>query len=168
VIHAIDVTLENAVVPLLLPPLIEQSRQSNASRDAQFASAVSLFRNRSQEDLHVPPPFVSPSNYSSTCLKLKDLGVAELLPTEVLDIVLRTVGSIYEEAGQITPGNVMSGDDLLPVLIFVVLRSGLECPFATLKLAFDLCAAEELQGEAGYYATTLESALMWIVAESQK
>ncbi len=39
--------------------------------------------------------------------------------------------------------------------------------FLTCK-KYDLCAAEELQGEAGYYLTTLESALMWIVSESQK
>lgn len=113
----------------------------------------------------------------------------ELLPTEVLDVVLRAVAAIYTEAAAISKGlidlhfvcvfffilcsfqgNVMSGDDLLPILIFVALRAKLEKPFAMLQYAvsfvlfvcfsqfffqYDLCANEELQGEAGYYLTTL-------------
>lgn len=106
VIHAIDVTLENAVVALLLQPLLEQARRTNAARDQQFVSAVACFRDCSQEDLHVPAQFVSPSKYAASCSKMKELALLELLPTEVLDVVLRTVGSIYEEAGQITRGIV--------------------------------------------------------------
>ena len=106
VIHAIDVTLENALIPLLLSPLLDQSIQANAARDAQFLAALMLFEHRTQEDLHVPHAFISPNGYAQSCVYLKELG-SELLPSEVLDVVLRTVGSIYAEAGLIAQGKCL-------------------------------------------------------------
>ncbi len=158
--RAVEVTLESALIPMLLPQLSHRFLAVNASRDAQFLVASERLALCSQQQLHVPPQFCTANGYARSGLALSELE-KELLPSEVLDVILQTVHTMYDEAAEKQAG-VMAGDDFLPVFIFVILKARLQHPFARAQFALELSDPEDLQGEAGYFLTVFESALMWI------
>ncbi len=163
--RAVEVTLESALVPLLLSPIENRYVSLNSVRDAQFRAACDRLALCTQEQLHVPKRFCSASGYARSASSLCELE-KELMPSEVLDVILKTVHTVYSEAGECGAG-VMAGDDFLPVLIHVIVTARLQRPFARAQFGVELCDPDELQGEAGYFLTVFESALIWIVEQKE-
>jgi hypothetical protein len=158
--RAVEVTLESALIPMLLPQLSSRFLAVNGPRDAQYLAASERLALCTQQQLHVPPQFCTANGYVRSGMVLSELE-RELMPSEVLDVILQTVHTMYAEAAEKQAG-VMAGDDFLPVFIFVILRAKLHHPFARAQFALELSDPEDLQGEAGYFLTVFESALMWI------
>ena len=158
--RAVEVTLESALIPLLLPQLTLCFASGSAARDAQFLTASERLAHCTQLQLHVPPQFCTALGYVRSGQVLAELE-KELMPSEVLDVILQTVHTIYSEAAERHAG-IMAGDDFLPVFIHVILKSRLQRPFARAQYALELADPEDLQGEAGYFLTVFESALCWI------
>jgi hypothetical protein len=57
---------------------------------------------------------------------------------------------------------VLGADDLLPIFIFVLCRSGLQTPIRNKELLWNLCHPDQLHGESGYYLTLYESAVTFV------
>ena len=166
--RVIEMVLENAVIPLLFEPMMKRFLEVNHGKDEQFVLACAQLANHSQEMLFVPRAFCTATNYMRSAIILSGLE-GDLMPADILECILKTVRSIYSEVGDAAAAqNVMAGDDFLPVLIFVVVRSKLRRPFAKAHFACELCDPEELQGEAGYFLTVFESALIWIMDQLKK
>ena len=60
--------------------------------------------------------------------------------------------------------DVLSGDDFLPIFIYVIVHSGLEAPILTQVLLNRLCDFEKRRSESGYYLATFEAALHHILS----
>lgn len=56
----------------------------------------------------------------------------------------------------------LGGDDLMPIVIYVVCMAGLTAPMTLSTLLWGLCSADTLRGEGGYYLTMYEAALEFI------
>ncbi|KUF99002.1 hypothetical protein AM588_10010748 [Phytophthora nicotianae] len=60
--------------------------------------------------------------------------------------------------------DVLSGDDFLPIFIYVIVHSDLEAPILTQVLLNRLCDPEKRRSESGYYLATFEAALHHILS----
>lgn len=59
---------------------------------------------------------------------------------------------------------VLSGDDFLPIFVYVIVHSDLESPIMTQVLLNRLCDPEKRRSESGYYLATFEAALHHILS----
>jgi len=55
--------------------------------------------------------------------------------------------------------SVLSGDDFLPIFIYVIVQSRLSYPLTLMKMLNALCDREKRMGESGYYLASYEAAL---------
>lgn len=60
--------------------------------------------------------------------------------------------------------DVLSGDDFLPIFVYVIVHSDLETPIMTQVLLNRLCDPEKRRSESGYYLATFEAALHHILS----
>ncbi|XP_028609312.1 VPS9 domain-containing protein 1 isoform X3 [Grammomys surdaster] len=167
----------------LWPLLLALYRSVHRTREAAVSRSMELYRNAPPTALGIPPKLLPrvPEAQASTypyCTAAQELGllVLESCPQKKLECIVRTLRVICicaedycraqearPEGGSQPPAAAISGaDDLLPILSFVVLRSGLP------QLVSECAALEEfthegyLIGEEGYCLTSLQSALSYV------
>nr|XP_048293471.1 VPS9 domain-containing protein 1 isoform X3 [Myodes glareolus] len=167
----------------LWPLLLALYRTVYRTQEAAVNRSMELYRNASPTALGIPAKLLPrvPEAQASTypyCTAAQELGllVLESCPQKKLECIVRTLRVICicaedycraqearPEAGSQPPAAAISGaDDLLPILSFVVLRSGLP------QLVSECAALEEfihegyLIGEEGYCLTSLQSALSYV------
>jgi hypothetical protein len=161
---AVEITLENATLPRFLPKLQRYFAEISKARDEAFRKNAQFFLSQTQEELHIPEAYRHAQNYPQSVKDMQEIE-KDQMPSEMLDSLLKCVRSIFSEAATVS-NNVMAGDDLLPVLIFVLIRANLSAPCARSAFAWDLCDPEQLQSEGGYYLTVFESALEWVASQN--
>ncbi|ERE80623.1 Vacuolar sorting protein 9 containing protein [Cricetulus griseus] len=166
----------------LWPLLLALYRSVHRTQEAAVSRSMELYRNAPPTALGIPAkllPRVSESQASTYpyCTAAQELGllVLESCPQKKLECIVRTLRVICicaedycraqearTEAGSQPPAAAIGADDLLPILSFVVLRSGLP------QLVSECAALEEfihegyLIGEEGYCLTSLQSALSYV------
>ncbi|GMF09632.1 unnamed protein product [Phytophthora lilii] len=69
-----------------------------------------------------------------------------------------------DAAAKMQEEDVLSGDDFLPIFIYVIVHSDLEAPILTQVLLNRLCDPEKRRSESGYYLATFEAALHHILS----
>ncbi|CAO2609564.1 VPS9 domain-containing protein 1 [Lemmus lemmus] len=167
----------------LWPLLLALYRSVYRTQEAAVNRSMELYRNAPPTALGIPAKLLPrvPEAQAPTypyCTAAQELGllVLESCPQKKLECIVRTLRVICmcaedycraqearPEAGPQPPAAAISGaDDLLPILSFVVLRSGLP------QLVSECAALEEfihegyLIGEEGYCLTSLQSALSYV------
>ncbi|XP_031197589.1 VPS9 domain-containing protein 1 isoform X2 [Mastomys coucha] len=171
----------------LWPLLLALYRSVHRTREAAVSRSMELYRNASPTALGIPTKLLPriPETQASTypyCTAAQELGllVLESCPQKKLECIVRTLRVICicaedycrshearPEGGSQPHAAAIGADDLLPILSFVVLRSGLP------QLVSECAALEEfthegyLIGEEGYCLTSLQSALSYVELLSQ-
>ncbi|XP_006987475.3 VPS9 domain-containing protein 1 isoform X1 [Peromyscus maniculatus bairdii] len=171
----------------LWPLLLALYRSVHRTQEAAVSRSMELYRNALPTALGIPAKLLPrvPEAQASTypyCTAAQELGllVLESCPQKKLECIVRTLRVICicaedycrahearPEAGSQPPAAAIGADDLLPILSFVVLRSGLP------QLVSECAALEEfihegyLIGEEGYCLTSLQSALSYVELLSQ-
>uniref|UniRef100_A0A8C8W8H1 VPS9 domain-containing protein n=1 Tax=Peromyscus maniculatus bairdii TaxID=230844 RepID=A0A8C8W8H1_PERMB len=171
----------------LWPLLLALYRSVHRTQEAAVSRSMELYRNAPPTALGIPAKLLPrvPEAQASTypyCTAAQELGllVLESCPQKKLECIVRTLRVICicaedycrahearPEAGSQPPAAAIGADDLLPILSFVVLRSGLP------QLVSECAALEEfihegyLIGEEGYCLTSLQSALSYVELLSQ-
>ncbi|XP_028736727.1 VPS9 domain-containing protein 1 isoform X2 [Peromyscus leucopus] len=171
----------------LWPLLLALYRSVHRAQEAAVSRSMELYRNAPPTALGIPAKLLPrvPEAQASTypyCTAAQELGllVLESCPQKKLECIVRTLRVICicaedycrahearPEAGSQPPAAAIGADDLLPILSFVVLRSGLP------QLVSECAALEEfihegyLIGEEGYCLTSLQSALSYVELLSQ-
>ncbi|XP_058384518.1 VPS9 domain-containing protein 1 isoform X3 [Diceros bicornis minor] len=167
----------------LWPLLLTFYRSVHRPREAALSRSMELYRNAPPAAVGIPAkllprdPEAMGAGAYPYCTAAQELGllVLESCPQKKLECVVRALRVICacaedyyraQEAGLQAgpqPGTTVIGaDDLLPILSFVVLRSGLP------QLVSECAALEEfihegyLIGEEGYCLTSLQSALSFV------
>ncbi|XP_046934935.1 VPS9 domain-containing protein 1 isoform X2 [Lynx rufus] len=167
----------------LWPLLLALYRSVYRLREAALSRSMELYRNAPPTAIGVPTKLL-PRGLEATgagafpyCAAAQELGllVLESCPQKKLECIVRVLRVIcacaegycraQEAASEARPqlgAAAIGADDLLPILSFVVLRSGLP------QLVSECAALEEfihegyLIGEEGYCLTSLQSALSYV------
>ncbi|XP_072587399.1 VPS9 domain-containing protein 1 isoform X4 [Vulpes vulpes] len=167
----------------LWPLLLALYRSVHRLREAALSRSMELYRNAPPAAIGIPSKLL-PRDLEATgagaypyCAAAQELGllVLESCPQKKLECIVRVLRVIcacaedYYRAQEATPearpqlgAAAIGADDLLPILSFVVLRSGLP------QLVSECAALEEfihegyLIGEEGYCLTSLQSALSYV------
>ncbi|XP_074695342.1 VPS9 domain-containing protein 1 isoform X2 [Strix aluco] len=162
--------LEEAFFPPLWAPLLALYRSIHRPREAALARSMEQHRHAGPADMGLAsrlfPPAASCPAYGSAIEDLRLIPL-ETCPRRKLECIVRALRGICECAeeycGVRSPAAAAIGaDDLLPILSYVVLRTGLP------QLLSECAAMEEfihegyLIGEEGYCLTSLQSALSYV------
>ncbi|XP_070762217.1 ras and Rab interactor 2 [Enoplosus armatus] len=84
-------------------------------------------------------------------------------PNKKVQILLKVCKSIYHSmSANASSGTVFGADDFLPVLTWVLLRSDVVTLQLDIDYMMELLDPTQLQGEGGYYLTTLYASLYYI------
>ncbi|XP_017295719.1 ras and Rab interactor 3 isoform X2 [Kryptolebias marmoratus] len=84
-------------------------------------------------------------------------------PNKKIQILLKVCKSIYHSmSANTSSGTVFGADDFLPCLTWVLLRSNLVALQVDTDYMMELLDPTQLQGEGGYYLTTLYASLYYI------
>ncbi|XP_021526676.1 VPS9 domain-containing protein 1 [Aotus nancymaae] len=166
----------------LWPLLLALYRSVHRAREAALSRSMELYRNAPPTAIGIPtkllPKDLEAKGTYPYCAAAQELGllVLESCPQKKLECIVRTLRVIcvcaedYCPTSEATPqagpqpiaAAAIGADDLLPILSFVVLRSGLP------QLVSECAALEEfihegyLIGEEGYCLTSLQSALSYV------
>uniref|UniRef100_A0A8C3BNI9 VPS9 domain-containing protein n=1 Tax=Cairina moschata TaxID=8855 RepID=A0A8C3BNI9_CAIMO len=166
--------IEEAFFPPLWAPLLALYRSVHRPREAALARSMERHRNASPAELGLPSrlfpaaPGLSPA-YGAAVEDLRLIPL-ETCPRRKLDCIVRALRSICECAeeycsardSRAPASGTIGADDLLPLVSFTALRSGLP------QLLPECAALEEfihegcLLGEEGYCLTSLRSALAYL------
>ncbi|XP_072728789.1 VPS9 domain-containing protein 1 isoform X2 [Ciconia boyciana] len=165
--------LEEAFFPPLWAPLVALYRSVHRPREAALARSMERHRHAGPADMGLSsrlfPPAPSGPAYGSAIEDLRLIPL-ETCPRRKLECIVRALRGICECAEEYcgardsrTPASAAIGaDDLLPILSYVVLQTGLP------QLLSECTALEEfihegyLIGEEGYCLTSLQSALSYV------
>lgn len=159
--------LDEVFFPPLWPALLALYRQVLFEREESLLHVMDLYRKAPPSVVGVPE-HLYPQDvrvpYKSAAEELEQMA-SQRSPHRKLECIVRTMRLICECADEYypTPGTESIGaDDMLPILAFVVLRSGMS------HLLSECAALEEfihegyLIGEEGYCLTSLQSALVYL------
>ncbi|KAM6224855.1 VPS9 domain-containing protein 1 [Rhynchocyon petersi] len=171
--------MEEAFFSPLWAPLLALYRNAYRAQEAALSRSMELYRNTSPTALGIPAKLL-PHDMEAQGVgaypyhaAVQELGllVLESCPQKKLECIVRALRVICacaeeccraQEARTPTGAAAIGADDLLPILSFVVLRSGLP------QLVSECAALEEfihegyLIGEEGYCLTSLQSALSYV------
>ncbi|XP_067158929.1 VPS9 domain-containing protein 1 [Apteryx mantelli] len=164
--------LEEAFFPPLWAPLLALYRSVHRPREAALARSMERHRDAGPAELGLSPRLFPPAPggpaYGAAVEDLRLIPL-ETCPQRKLECIVRALRVICECAEEYCgardsrpPAAAIGADDLLPILSYVVLRSGLP------QLVSECAAMEEfihegyLIGEEGYCLTSLQSALSYV------
>ncbi|KAF1314426.1 hypothetical protein FI667_g16676, partial [Globisporangium splendens] len=106
------------------------------------------------------PPVSTPSRVSSD-FQLHESSTVELDRDPSFHEEEETTATV---AAAEDHDDVLSGDDFLPIFVYVIVHSDLETPIMTQVLLNRLCDPEKRRSESGYYLATFEAALHHILS----
>lgn len=144
-----------------LPAGYDVGRERRVARKLRKLRASRKFTQKTVEILEENR---SPRDWQNAVDALSGMHAQET-PTAMLSQLFSSAKAVYiehsrnEEAG----GKLLGADDFVPIHIFCVVRAALRRPLLCCHLMWNLCDPDKLQGEAGYYLTVFESALMYIL-----
>ncbi|KAM4767391.1 VPS9 domain-containing protein 1 [Cyanocitta cristata] len=165
--------LEEAFFPPLWAPLLALYRTVQQPREAALARSMERHRHASPADMGLAsrlfPPTPGRPAYASAVQDLRLIPL-ETCPRRKLECIVRALRGICECAEEYCGTRdarslataAIGADDLLPILSYVVLQTGLP------QLLSECTALEEfihegyLIGEEGYCLTSLQSALSYV------
>ncbi|XP_014115980.1 PREDICTED: VPS9 domain-containing protein 1 [Pseudopodoces humilis] len=165
--------LEEAFFPPLWAPLLALYRTVQQPREAALARSMERHRHASPADMGLAsrlfPPAPGRPAYASAVQDLRLIPL-ETCPRRKLECIVRALRGICECAEEYCGSRdsrslataAIGADDLLPILSYVVLQTGLP------QLLSECAALEEfihegyLIGEEGYCLTSLQSALSYV------
>ena len=169
--HIVYACLEAAVVRPLLGRLIicfNDMAGTGSSAEFAFDSKRRELRQCNQEYFGIAPKLQSPSGWASVIAKVNSVETPNAtgmppLPSEQLASLVVAAGSVYTLfTAENTSGKFISGDDFLPIFIYVVVQSQLSKLDQMWHYMFYLADPVLLTGEGGYYLGVFEAAIHYI------
>ena len=147
-----------------LYPIILKTCDAIVSKETtmQWRHAYGILCTKSQDFFEIKKEYIDPDNWLDAVFHCSDVGIAKL-PTEKLEALLDSVHAIYKRFKVLNPEekSVLGADDFLPIFMFVISRSGLDCAFHDKEFMVNLSSI--VSGEGAYYISTLEAALAYMI-----
>ncbi|XP_075694691.1 VPS9 domain-containing protein 1 isoform X2 [Rhinoderma darwinii] len=159
--------LEDCFFPPLWPALLALYRQVLFAREEALLQVMDLYSTATPSVVGVPEklyPEDIKEPYRAAVEELEHLP-HQCTPQRKLECIVRTLRVICECTEEYcpTPGTAAIGaDDLLPILAFVVLKSGMSHLLSECSALEEFIHEGYLIGEEGYCLTSLQSALAYL------
>lgn len=155
------------LIPILLS-LRKYIQEKNSERESILCRKIRALRNQPQTFFEIPVEQISLSSWQSVVDGLKEMDQVQL-PSEKISLMLTAVQQIHVihkeeyELRNVDAAMALSGDDFLPIYIYALVHSDLEFVFETLTWLKVFCDPDQRVGEAGYYITSLEAAVEYVM-----
>ena len=154
----IDQVLEERVVLPLREALLSRLTAEMYEEELQLELKIAEVRGKPQAFFDIQPDLASSSKWGA-CIAQFNAIRDEIYPSRMLRALLQTAKSVYElhesehrgPDGESPPP--LSGDDLLPVMCYIIAHADVVCLTVLVEFMMSLCDSISLNGEAGYYVT---------------
>eukprot|EP00005_Dracoamoeba_jomungandri_P013178 CAMPEP_0174265354 /NCGR_PEP_ID=MMETSP0439-20130205/26179_1 /TAXON_ID=0 /ORGANISM="Stereomyxa ramosa, Strain Chinc5" /LENGTH=957 /DNA_ID=CAMNT_0015351775 /DNA_START=289 /DNA_END=3163 /DNA_ORIENTATION=- len=159
--------IEQNIERLIIPKFRDRIIASLQLDDFPWHSHVLLLRNKPQQFFEIEEKLVSRSNWERPVAILSTLD-DQSLPYQKLAVILATTHAIYSTLSEETDifggshEKYLTGDELLPVFIYVVAQSEIKNPELEAEFLWKMCDERQLSGEGGYYLTVFTSSIKYI------
>lgn len=149
--------LSDMLVPTMAATLVEKSGELSAS--------IAQVRGLPQTSFNIPLSKLSISSWESVIHIFNKIDSADL-PMHKLEYLVaaaKQVHFLFSEEQKILSGGtatdkVLSGDDFLPIFIYIVAHSSVENIALSLEIMVQFCDPNVRLGEVGYYLACFEAA----------
>ncbi|RHY30778.1 hypothetical protein DYB32_004026 [Aphanomyces invadans] len=153
---AIRHEVEECVCVPVLPGLWTALEGSMRSKEAAMKRRIIRLAGQPQEAFEITEATQSPSQWWDAVRTLKEVD-SMYLPVDKMRKLLECAVTIHRtfqrEHGDAC---VLSGDDFLPIFIFVIVHAHLTNPLVLLRVLNVLSDPEKRMGESGYYLASYE------------
>jgi len=129
--------------------------------DVQVSTMMRKLRNEDQTFFKIPVENQRSCEWKSACEILR-VGAKKTLPCEKLAAIVDCAEEITKLHGLAEEVSQLTADDLVPIFIFVVVRSDVERPLSLISLLQNVCNSDSRIGEMGYYLSTFEAAINYV------
>ncbi|GIQ81284.1 hypothetical protein KIPB_002220 [Kipferlia bialata] len=135
-------------------------------RDAEFARVCREYRHVTQADVQIEkdirspePSIVQPYGDAIACFKTLYFAIC---PQDKLWVINQAKEAIYAEANRNCATSTVGADDLIPIYIYVLLKSNVPCMMSTLDYIQEYLPSTLSCGEASYYYLTTRQVCEYI------
>jgi len=160
-VDSIEIELEQLIMPQIYKQafgLVEIPEE-----DALLHSKCNEYAHVSQFEMNISEGFQSPEKnpFSDAITKLRTISVC-LTPGKQLYSILNAAQSVYETLQEYHPHVTIGGDAFMDIWLFVVLKANVRKISSIINFIREYANLSFLQGELGYYFSTLELAVAFI------
>jgi len=164
ILRVIESVIENTCIPSHLDD-IQKLLNKKRKTVPDLMTKLSLLNRKPQEFFGINKKMKSKKKWVNAVLELTDF-TNKVLPSAKMQCLLNTAKHIHEEAEGYCR-EVMTGDDILPIVIYVIVKASWNVKKIVISEADEdfidiLCNAEALHGERGYYLCVFKAALEFI------
>jgi len=167
VLYVIESVIENACVPVHIDEIYKWLNEKvNVKASDDVFKKVQLLNDKKQDFFGIDKNLDSKNDWSNAVLELVNFP-KKVLPSEKMQCLLNTARHIHHEAKQTCDKKEITGDDLLPIVIFVLVKASEKNKKIIISAADELFVQilinpEALQGERGYYLCVFSAALEFV------
>ncbi|RQM28948.1 hypothetical protein B5M09_005236 [Aphanomyces astaci] len=162
---AIRHEVEECVCVPVLPALWTALEASMRTKEAAVKARMARLAKQSQASFEISDHTASVSGWRDAIRVLKEVD-AMYLPVDkmrkLLECALTVHRTFQREHGH---SQVLSGDDFLPIFIYVIVNADMSNPLVLLRVLNVLSDPEKRMGESGYYLASYEAALEHLMAD---
>jgi hypothetical protein len=158
---AVERALERAIIAPLAPRIKSCIYSGMKEQTRELEAKIRSILGKPQSFFGIPNKHASKSRWGAAVSELGRLDCVDA-PYQKVEVLLATAKAIYktyiaEHTG--AAESFLAADDFLPIFIYVIVNSEIDCPEATCELLWVCSDQSELRGEGGYYLTSFSSAL---------
>ncbi|KAF0686290.1 Aste57867_21896 [Aphanomyces stellatus] len=159
--------VEEYMCVALLPKLWAALEQSMAVKEAAMKQRMVGMVGQPQSAFDIAAETQSPTQWGDAVRALREIDAMNL-PVDKLRKLLDAANAIHA-LYQLEHGDdkVLSGDDFLPIFIYVIVHAQLQNPLVLLRVLNVLSDPEKRMGESGYYLASYEAALEHLVTDKE-
>ncbi|GMK53703.1 hypothetical protein CspeluHIS016_0102890 [Cutaneotrichosporon spelunceum] len=162
-LEAMEKLVMNRLYPYTFTPQLQEGHQittDDLERDAVFAQRVRLFRWVQEKHLDVPEGEAAQGFLGFAEQELLKINHYKA-PRDKMICILNCCKVIFGLIRH-AMGNEAGADAFVPILIYVVLRASPDSMLSNVEYIQRFRNPEKLQGEAGYYLSSLQGAIAFI------
>ncbi|BEI83225.1 hypothetical protein CcaverHIS002_0310930 [Cutaneotrichosporon cavernicola] len=162
-LEAMEKLVMNRLYPYTFTPQLHEGHQittDDLERDAVFAQRVRLFGWVEEKHLDVPEGEAAQGFLGFAEQELLKINHYKA-PRDKMICILNCCKVIFGLIRH-AMGNEAGADAFVPILIYVVLRASPDCMLSNVEYIQRFRNPEKLQGEAGYYLSSLQGAIAFI------
>jgi len=164
ILNVIESVIENACIPTHIDDIYKLLNEESKTSD-YLISKVRLLIEKQQEFFGIDKKLESKNDWSNAVVELVNFP-KKVLPSAKMQCLLNTARHIHHEAKQNYKKEI-TGDDLLPIVIFVLVKASdkrgkIIITAADERFVQELINPEALQGERGYYLCVFSAALEFV------
>lgn len=127
---------------------------------------MAFLRQKRQDFFKIKPNDQSPSNWRSVIEILRQGVGKSPLPCQKLNYIVqaaKAIAHVRAEEHVDSESNSLGADDFLPIFIYCFVQSKIERPCALCALLRHFAESSQQIGEVGYYLSSYEAALVYII-----